>query len=69
MIAKNYDVFLVDLWGVIFDGNYLYDGVLDTLDQLKKMNKKVIYTLDIGSESTSYALFRKKEGFSAPFAY
>ena len=30
------------------------------------LNKKVIYTLDIGSESTSYALFRKKRAFQPP---
>jgi len=42
-IASNYDAFIVDLWGVIHDGQNLYPGVMQTLQALKSMNKKVLF--------------------------
>lgn len=46
-----YDAFLVDIYGVIFDGATLYPGVLSTLESLKKANKKIV----IVSNSTQLA--------------
>ncbi|MBN8828771.1 MAG: TIGR01459 family HAD-type hydrolase [Sphingobacteriia bacterium] len=40
-ISKNYDLFLLDLWGVIHDGTNLYPGVIEFLYFLKENNKKV----------------------------
>lgn len=42
-IADKYDVFFVDLWGVIHDGIIAYDGAADCLNQLHKAGKKVIF--------------------------
>lgn len=42
-IVANYDSFIVDLWGVIHDGQNLYPNVLQTLQALKSMNKKVLF--------------------------
>lgn len=39
---NNYNVLLVDLWGVLHDGYHLYPGSLATLYQLKQLNKDVI---------------------------
>jgi HAD superfamily hydrolase (TIGR01459 family) len=38
-----YDAFIIDLWGVIHDGQHLYDGVIDTLAMLHNAGKKVIF--------------------------
>lgn len=38
-----YDLFLVDIWGVIHDGEELYDGVINCLSELKSKNKKIIF--------------------------
>ena len=39
-IAKDYDFFFIDLWGVIHNGVKLFDNVIETLDCLKKIKKK-----------------------------
>lgn len=39
----DYDAFIVDLWGVIHDGNELYPEVHDSLKQLKKRHKKIVF--------------------------
>lgn len=42
-IAKNYDHFILDVWGVIHDGSSTYDGVIESLTELKAMKKKVYF--------------------------
>lgn len=41
-IVDDYDVFLLDMWGVMHDGFNAYEGVIDTVKQLRKANKKLI---------------------------
>ena len=38
-IAQNYDLFYIDLWGVVHNGIKLYEGAISTLRELKKSNK------------------------------
>lgn len=40
---KDYDVLLMDLWGVVYDGNNLYPGAVETLHKLKEMGKRVVF--------------------------
>lgn len=42
-IIDYYDLFIVDLWGVIYDGTFLYDNSLDCLKKLSANNKEVIF--------------------------
>ncbi len=42
-ISANYDLFLLDLWGVVHDGTALYEGVADVLADLKQAGKTVIF--------------------------
>lgn len=42
-ILENYDALIVDLWGVIHDGDRLYPGVADTLRVLHELNKPVLF--------------------------
>ena len=41
-LSNDYDVFLIDVYGVLYDGNVFYDGVLDYLAEMKKIGKKLI---------------------------
>jgi HAD superfamily hydrolase (TIGR01450 family) len=41
-IANQYDAFLVDIYGVLFDGAMLYENTLATLEKLRKLGKKII---------------------------
>ena len=37
-----YDTYLLDMWGVMHDGSAPYDGVLETVAQLKAQNKRLV---------------------------
>lgn len=41
-ICDKYDYFIVDLWGVVHNGINIFDGIVDVLEELKRL-KKVIY--------------------------
>lgn len=42
-IAENYDALLLDLWGVVHDGEQLYPDVYETIVSLRKAGKKLIF--------------------------
>ena len=39
-IAENYDLFYIDLWGVMHNGIELHEGAIYTLKRLLEINKK-----------------------------
>ena len=41
-IQSKYEVFFIDLWGVIHNGIQLYPGAVDVLEKLNKLNKKFV---------------------------
>ncbi|KAL9187369.1 hypothetical protein ACHAXT_001472 [Thalassiosira profunda] len=41
-LLDNYDTFLLDMWGVMHDGSQPYEGVLQTIQELKKAGKRMI---------------------------
>lgn len=42
-ISDSYDAFILDLWGMIFDGDTLYPGALDALKELNNQGKQVVF--------------------------
>ena len=42
-IAEQYDAFLVDLWGVVHDGNRPFSGVIEALRELSAAGRRVIF--------------------------
>ena len=42
VIADNYDLFYIDLWGVIHNGIKLHEGAIIVLKELLKMNKNFV---------------------------
>ena len=41
-IYHKYDVFFIDLWGVVHNGMQLYLGAIKVLENLNKLNKKFV---------------------------
>ena len=41
-IADNYDLFYIDLWGVVHNGIKLNEGAIFTLQKLLEINKNFI---------------------------
>ena len=52
--VEKYDLFLVDLWGTVHDGRKLYDGIVDTLAEIKNKEKK-IYLFSNFDKKADYA--------------
>ena len=42
-VYKNYDTFVIDLWGVIHNGVVLNANAVEVVDQLKNNSKKVVF--------------------------
>ena len=40
-LVENYDHFILDIWGVIHDGSYAYDGVVESLNKIRSLGKKI----------------------------
>ena len=40
-IVNNYEIFSIDLWGVVHNGISLNSDAIEVLDNLKKENKKL----------------------------
>ena len=41
-IIDNYNLFYIDLWGVVHNGISLHDQAIEVLEKLKKMNKNFV---------------------------
>ena len=48
-IAGDYDLFLIDQWGVIHDGETPYDGAVDALAELKALGRSYRDPVQLGA--------------------
>lgn len=62
-IAEDYDLFLVDQFGVLHDGHSAYDGAIQVLQQLKAAEKKVVLLSNSGKRSAPNATRLQRLGF------
>lgn len=63
-IIDNYDYFLLDLWGVIHDGTKTYPGVIERLQYLKQMGKKVCFLSNAPRRAKKVAELLERLGIS-----
>jgi len=59
-ISNKYDVFFVDLWGVIHNGVECHKDAISTLEHLKKKNKIIILISNAPRPSVTVKLFLEK---------
>ena len=59
-IYKNYDTFVIDLWGVVHDGIKLNSKAIEVVDQLKKHSKKTVFLSNAPRPSTKVVDFLLK---------
>ena len=41
-VYENYDVFFIDLWGVMHNGIHLYPGAIEVVENLHKLKKRFV---------------------------
>ena len=61
-IAESYDIFYIDLWGVIHDGINLHNNAIEALEEITKMNKEYILLTNAPRPKKSVQLFLEEMG-------
>ena len=59
-IFQSYEVFIIDLWGVIHNGIILYESSIEVLENLKKYNKQFFLVSNAPRPRESVSKFLKK---------
>ena len=66
-IVNNYEIFSIDLWGVVHNGVSLNSSAIDVLDNLKKNNKKFILMTNAPRTRQNVAIFLDKLNFNKEY--
>jgi len=61
-IAENYDLFYIDLWGVMHNGIELHKGAILVLQELSKMNKDFVLLTNAPRPNKTVKIFLEKMG-------
>ncbi len=64
-IAKNYDCFVFDLWGVFYEGGPIYSDALEVLEQLHSQNKPIVFASNTPLSRIDCKKKLEKEGLPA----
>ena len=63
-IAENYDIFYIDLWGVIHDGITLHKNAIEALEELTKSGKKYVLLTNAPRPNKTVKSFLEKMGMN-----
>jgi len=66
-IANSYDLYFIDLWGVIHNGINLYENSIEVLDNLAKAKKDFVLLTNAPRPNTNVINFLKKIGLKKHF--
>ena len=66
-IVDSYDLFFIDIWGVVHNGIKLYDNSLEVLENLSNLNKEFILLTNAPRPNSTVVNFLKKMGLNKFF--
>ena len=66
-VADRYDLFFIDLWGVIHNGIELYQESIDVLEKLSEVNKEFVLLTNAPRPNYNVADFLKRMGLKEKF--
>ena len=66
-IVDSYDLFFIDIWGVVHNGIRLYDTSIEVLENLSNLNKEFILLTNAPRPSSTVVNFLKKMGLNKFF--
>lgn len=61
--VHKFDGFIIDQWGVLHNGKVAYDGTIECLQNLKKMNKKIVLLSNSSKRKSDVLNGLEKVGF------
>ena len=63
-IAVNYDIFYIDLWGVVHNGINLHKNAIEALEEITKLGKKYVLLTNAPRPNKTVRSFLEKMGMS-----
>jgi HAD superfamily hydrolase (TIGR01459 family) len=63
-IAENYDIFYIDLWGVVHNGITLHKSAINALEEISKQNKEYVLLTNAPRPNKIVKTFLEKMGMS-----
>ena len=63
-IVENYDIFYIDLWGVIHNGISLHKNAIEALEEITKAKKKYVLLTNAPRPNKVVKSFLEKMGMS-----
>lgn len=63
-VAKDHDIFLLDMWGVMHDGTIPYEGVVDCVTKLKEAGKEMVILSNSSKRKDNSFKMLTKLGFN-----
>ena len=66
-ISKNYDTFIIDLWGVVHDGINLNSNAIEAIENLTKSSKKIVFLSNAPRPSLKVINFLLKMGMDKKY--
>ena len=63
-IVENYDIFYIDLWGVVHNGITLHKNAIETLKEITKAKKKYVLLINEQRPNKIVKTFLKKMGIN-----
>ena len=63
-IVENYDIFYIDLWGVVHNGIALYKNAIQVLEQIDNIKKNYVLLTNAPRPNKTVQLFLEKMGMS-----
>ena len=61
-IVENYDLFFIDLWGVVHNGIKLHENAIETLNEISNAKKKYVLLTNAPRPNKSVKIFLEKMG-------
>lgn len=62
-LARDFDGFILDQWGVLHDGTQAYAGAIECLEQLRRAGKQVVILSNSGRRESGNIQLMEKIGF------
>ena len=59
---NNYELFFIDIWGVIHNGLKVFEDSIEVLENLKKSNKEFVLLTNAPRPNSTVIDFLKKNG-------
>ena len=63
-IVENYDIFYIDLWGVVHNGISLHKNAIDTLEKITEAKKQYVLLTNAPRPNKTVKLFLEKMGLN-----